>query len=137
MKGGRTIEVQYHNSKVKKLCQDYKKAKIELNVEVAEKLHSLIGVLESADNLWDINQMRIYNLHPLQGDREGQYALDLGRRLGFRLVIIPLDENGNELEKKDFTEKITISGVIFADEFNSFKKEIEDLSNARILVELC
>lgn len=39
--------------------------------------------------------------------------------------------------QEDFTEKITISGVIFADEFNNFKKEIEDLSNARILVELC
>ena len=39
--------------------------------------------------------------------------------------------------QEDFTEKITISGVIFADEFNSFKKEIEDLSNARILVEHC
>ncbi len=39
--------------------------------------------------------------------------------------------------KEDFTEKITISGIIFADEFDSFKKEIEDLSNARILVELC
>lgn len=39
--------------------------------------------------------------------------------------------------QEDFTEKITISGVIFADEFNSFKREIEDLSNARILVELC
>ena len=39
--------------------------------------------------------------------------------------------------QEEFTEKITISGVIFADEFNSFKKEIEDLSNARILVELC
>ena len=54
LKGGRAIEVQYHNSKVKKLCQDYKKAKKELNVEVAEKLHSLIDVLDSADNLWDI-----------------------------------------------------------------------------------
>ena len=39
--------------------------------------------------------------------------------------------------QEDFTEKITISGVIIADEFNNFKKEIEDLSNARILVELC
>ena len=58
-------------------------------MEVADKLHSLIDVLESADNLWDINQMRIYNHHPLHGDREGQYALDLGRRLGFRLIIIP------------------------------------------------
>lgn len=114
MKGGRTIEVQYHNSKVKKLCQDYKKAKKELNVEVAEKLHSLIGVLESADNLWDINQMRIYNLHPLHGDREGQYALDLGRRLGFRLVIIPLDENGNELDEKDINIVYRATKIVIA-----------------------
>ena len=114
MKGGRTIEVQYHNSKVKKLCQDYKKAKKELNVEVAEKLHSLIDVLDSADNLWDINQMRIYKLHPLHGDREGQYALDLGRRLGFRLIIIPLDENGNEWNEKDINIVYRATKIVIA-----------------------
>ena len=51
--------------------------------------------------LQDINALQIYNLHPLHGNREGQYALDLGRRLGYRLVIIPLDEDGKEYETTD------------------------------------
>lgn len=76
-------------------------ARKELNVLVAEKLHSLINLLESVESLEDIHKMHIYNLHPLHGDREGQYALDLGRRLGFRLIIIPLNQEGKEWEERD------------------------------------
>ena len=112
--GGSFIEIQYHNSKTKKLCQDYKKAKKELNVEVAEKLHSLINMLESVENLYDIHQMRSYNLHPLCGDREGQYALDLGRRLGYRLVIKPLDENGKVWNEKDINIIYKATKIIIA-----------------------
>ena len=57
--------------------------------------------MESADNLRDIYDMRMYHLHSLSGDREGQYALDLGRQLGYRLIIKPLDEQGNERKDKD------------------------------------
>lgn len=58
--------------------------------------------------------MRIYNLHPLHGNREEQYALDLGRRLGFRLVIIPLDENGNELDEKDINIVYNATKIVIA-----------------------
>lgn len=68
---------------------------------MAEKLHALINLLESAENLDDVNAMKVYNLHPLQGKREGQFALDLGRKLGFRLIIIPLDDNENTWDKVD------------------------------------
>lgn len=76
-------------------------ARKELNVLVAEKLHSLINLLESVESLEDIHKMHIYNLHLLHGDREGQYALDLGRRLGFRLIIIPLNQEGKEWEERN------------------------------------
>ena len=99
--GGDVIDIRYRNSKVKKLCTDYKMARKELNVLVAEKLHSLINLLESVESLEDIHKMHIYNLHLLHGDREGQYALDLGRRLGFRLIIIPLNQEGKEWEERD------------------------------------
>lgn len=69
---------------------------------VAEKLHALMNLLESADNLQDIAEMQIYHLHPLQGNREGQYALDIaGRRAGYRLVIIPLNADGNKCKQND------------------------------------
>ena len=64
---------------------------------VAEKLHALINLIESADNLKDIDELQIYHLHPLQAKREGQYALDVaGRRAGYRLVIIPMEMNGKK-----------------------------------------
>lgn len=66
------------------------------------------------DNLYDIHKMRIYNLHPLQGDREGQYAFDLGRRLGFRLTIIPLDEQGKEWKEKDINTIYKATKIILA-----------------------
>lgn len=103
MKEGRalSIVIQYHDKTVKKLCTDLKKAKKDLPAVTAEKLHALINLIESADNLQDLAEMQIYHLHPLQGKRRGQYALDIaGRKEGYRLVIIPLNADGNEWKEK-------------------------------------
>jgi len=95
------MEVMYKNHKLNELCHDYRKAQKEFGKTAAEKLMSLINLLESAENLQDIDAMRIYHLHPLQGNRKGEFALDLGRKLGYRLIIIPLDENSKEWEEKE------------------------------------
>lgn len=71
-----------------------------MNAKVAEKLFALVNLLESADTLLDIAKLPIYHLHPMHGDRKGQYALDIvGRKEGHRLLFIPLDEGGNEFEE--------------------------------------
>ncbi|MBR5290943.1 MAG: hypothetical protein IKU28_08150 [Erysipelotrichaceae bacterium] len=91
------------------------KAKKELSEEIAEGLHSLINILENADNLRDIFKMSIYYLHPLQGKRKGQYALDIaGRRAGYRLIIIPLDPDGNPWKEKDVNIVYKSTQVILA-----------------------
>lgn len=96
------IEIRYHDKKIEKLCTDIRKAKKELPTMVAEKLHALVNLLESAENLQDIANMQIYHLHSLHGDREGEYALDIaGRKSGYRLSIIPLDEKGNTWMETD------------------------------------
>ena len=97
-----SIEIRYHDKKIEKLCTDIRKAKKDLPAIVAEKLHALVNLLESAENLQDIADMPFYHLHYLHGDREGQYALDVaGRRSGYRLSIIPLDETGNTWTETD------------------------------------
>ena len=59
--------------------------------------------------------MCIYNLHPLRGDRDGQYALDVaGRRSGYRLIIIPVDPDGNEWHEKDIHTVYKATEVIIA-----------------------
>lgn len=99
--GGEVIEIRYKTSQVEKVCKDFKFAKKKLNERVATKLHAMINLLENVDNLNEVNMMRIYNLHHLEGKRKGQYALDLGRSLGYRLVLTPLDENGEQYKEDD------------------------------------
>jgi len=82
---------------------------------VAEKLHALVNLLESAENLQDIADMPFYHLHSLHGDREGQYALDVaGRRSGYRLSIIPLDETGNTWTETDINIVYRSTEIIIA-----------------------
>ena len=52
------IVILYHDKKTEKICKDIKKAKQELPAIVAEKLHALINLLESAENLCDISAGR-------------------------------------------------------------------------------
>ena len=99
---GENIELHYHDKQTEKLCTDLKKAKKELNARVAEKLFAPINLLESAETLQDIAAMAPYHLHPMEGDRKGQHALDIaGRRAGYRLLIVPIDENGQPFEETD------------------------------------
>ncbi len=100
---------------MKKLCTDLKRAKKELLVNVAEKLHALINLIESSENLWDIAEMQMYYLHPLHGKRDGQYALDIaGRRSGYRLIIIPLDASGKKCKEKDVSIVYRSTEIIIA-----------------------
>ena len=95
------INIEYRSSKLQKQCSDYCLAKKDFGVEGANKLLSLINFLDNAKNLMDIAVMRIYHLHPLERKRKGQFALDLGRRLGWRLIVIPLDDEGNRWNTTD------------------------------------
>lgn len=109
------IELRYHDKKVEKLCKNLKKAKKDLPTVVAEKLHALINLLESAENLQDIAEMQIYHLHALRGIRVGQYALDIaGRRAGYRLIIIPLDPDGNRWKEEDLNTVYRSTELIIA-----------------------
>ncbi|WP_088189422.1 hypothetical protein [Desulfosporosinus sp. FKA] len=94
IKGRNIINIEYRDRKLQKQCSNSRLAKKDFGVEVADKLLSLINFLDNAKNLMDIAVMRIYHLHPLDRDRKGQFALDLGRRLGWRLLVIPLDHEG-------------------------------------------
>lgn len=97
-----TIKIEYHDKTVKKICTDFKKAKRQLPLNVAEKLYALLEFIESSESLWDVFQMYQFHLHPLKGELDGKYAIDIvGRRSGYRLIIIPLDQDGKDICVKD------------------------------------
>lgn len=78
-----------------KIYNNYKQAQKKLGKNVADKLHKTLQFIDASVCLMDIKNMITFRLHPLKGDRKGTYAIDLGKRTGFRLILIPVDQNGN------------------------------------------
>lgn len=97
------MNIKYDNKTVKKQCSNLKTATKYFGSKIAEKLHSVINFIQSADNLRDISSMPMYHFHPLLGNCRNsarKYAIDIGgRKSGYRLIIVPLDDN--EIEVKD------------------------------------
>ena len=94
------MEIKYKNAKIKKQCTDLKCARKDFNDIVANLLHSRINFIEQAKSLADIINNPSFHFHGLSGKEQGLYAIDLGRRIGFRLIIEPLNENEETLRKE-------------------------------------
>lgn len=113
------MKIKYHNKKIETLCTDYGKAKMQLGQEVATKLFAAVSYIGSAESLQDIKNYSPYNLHLLAGQRKGQYAIDLGRKLGFRLIIIPLNENDEEWVATQEQDLLKATKVVIIWEVNN------------------
>ena len=104
------IELRYRTQKLKKLCtNNIRKAKKAWGTEIAESLYALIDLLIASSNLQDVNAMQIYNLHSLEGNRAGEYALDIkGRSNSYRLVFVPLNGEHSKENLVVFYKSISI-----------------------------
>ena len=94
------MRIVFRTKKIEKLCTDKEKAKRELPSLVAERLIALIHLIECSINLSDLSMNKSLNLHPLKGDRLGQYAMDIaGRKQGYRLIVKPLSNDDGVLKQ--------------------------------------
>jgi proteic killer suppression protein len=81
------MEITFGDGKLRKLCEQRSLAQKKLGADCARKLQGRLADLQSASRLGEINTGRP---HPLHGDRNGKFAIDLHG--GSRLVLIPRDE---------------------------------------------
>jgi proteic killer suppression protein len=89
------LNIRYKNEKLSSECKDFRKAKKHYGDKVAGKLHEVIEFIEAAESLRDIRNFPPFHFHDLKGNKSGLYTIDLGRKLGFRLIIKPLDSQGS------------------------------------------
>jgi len=78
------LEVRYTNKKIRELCEKQATAEKKLGAACARKLKVRLLALEAATC---VTELVAGNPHPLKGDRNGQFALDLAG--GWRLVFAP------------------------------------------------
>lgn len=97
------MKILYKNSKIEKICTNEKVAIRKVGYEVANKLYAVLNLLNASKNLKDILALPQYNLHALKGNYEGKYSIYLGKTTGFRLILIPLDENEKVITNHDMS----------------------------------
>jgi len=85
-----------------------RKQKKDLGELVAEKLFAAINFIESASSLNDVACFPAYHLHQLSGVKKDLFAMDLGRKLGFRLIVKPDPPLNQEEDKLDFNSKCSV-----------------------------
>ncbi|OPL09834.1 MAG: hypothetical protein AVO34_13105 [Firmicutes bacterium ML8_F2] len=99
------VVVGYGNNRTKKLCSDYKQARKLLGDLAAEKLFAALNFIENASTLNDVACFPAYHLHQLLGTQKDHFALDLGRKLGYRMTIKPDPPLSREDNNLDFNSK--------------------------------
>ena len=113
------MEILYKNKKVQEECTDIRKATKAFNSNVAEKLISVINYIESAESLMDIRNYAPFHFHQLKNDKKEYCSIYLGKKLGYRLLVIPL-LNGKPAKPEEIFSSTAIEIKII---------KIEEVSN--------
>lgn len=71
------MEVSYKNKKLENVCQDFGQAKKKYGINMAIKIHQRIDEIRAAETIEIMIKFRIGRCHELEGNRKGQYAVDL------------------------------------------------------------
>lgn len=87
------MEIRFKDKKLQELCEQERVAKRKLGNNMARKLKARLTNLMVASNVTELQAGRP---HPLEGDRAGQFALDLVHPQ--RLVFEPAHETVPRLE---------------------------------------
>lgn len=76
----------------------------EYGAQISGKIFSRIQDLIHAENLYVFSKIRSAGLHPLHGDRKGQWAIKLN---GNRRMIIIIPEGRGDLASPEYLETVT------------------------------
>ena len=85
------MEVQYKNNRIRKVCTNANAARKEYGSTMAEKIHMRIDQIAAADSVEELVLYHIGRCHQLQGDRCGQYAMDLVQP--YRMIFLQIGKD--------------------------------------------
>lgn len=84
------LDVKYKSNKLSKVCTDFAYAKKEYGERMATLIHQRVNEIKAATSVEMLVQFSIGRCHPMQGNRKGEYTMDLVHP--YRLIF----ENNNQ-----------------------------------------
>jgi proteic killer suppression protein len=83
------LRVEFAANQMQRFYERYEQGARKWGETVARKYIQRINILQAAQDFQHLSGIRSLRLHPLKGDRRGQWAIDLHDR--WRLIVTPLD----------------------------------------------
>ena len=93
------MHITYQNNKIEKICTNAHEAERRHGKEMAEKIHLRIDQISAALSIEMMIQFKIGRCHPLKGNRQNQYTVDLVHP--YRLVF---EKIGQEIQIANIIE---------------------------------
>ena len=82
--------VTYKSKSLEKVCNDFSKAMRTYGEDIAKKLYQRLNEIRAAVSVESMIQNHIGRCHKLEGNRNGQYSVDLAHP--YRLIFIVKNE---------------------------------------------
>ena len=82
------MEIKFKTKRLEKCYQEHRLAAREFGEEVARKYIQRVNVIKAAKGLDELTRLPGLRCHPLTGNRQGQYAINL---TGFHRLIFRLE----------------------------------------------
>ena len=87
------MEIRFRTRKLQKQYHNHREAEKAYGREVARKYVLRVNTIKAARDINELRSLPVLRCHPLKGDRQGQWAINL---TGFYRLIFTL--HGDELE---------------------------------------
>ena len=87
------MEITYKSKNIMKVCTNASYAERKYESDMAEKIHQRIDEIDASETVEEMIQFHIGRCHQLNGNRKGQYAMDLIHPQ--RLIF---EKRGNEIQ---------------------------------------
>ncbi|MDD4729285.1 MAG: type II toxin-antitoxin system RelE/ParE family toxin [Dysgonamonadaceae bacterium] len=88
------LKIKYKSNSLERVCTNYSMAQRKYGERMARLIHQRVDELQSADSIEMLVQYSIGRCHPLEGNRKGEYAMDLVHP--YRLVF---EQNKTDIQE--------------------------------------
>ena len=105
------MQILYKNKTAEKQFSSKYKKNWKYPEQVKRKLEAAENFIRSSSSLLDIVNYPPFHFHGLHGDRKGEWSIYLGNT-GYRVTMIPCDDNGNEIIDGDIMAKCRMIKIV-------------------------
>ncbi|MDY5482914.1 MAG: hypothetical protein SPF91_01830 [Clostridium sp.] len=105
------MQILYKNKTAEKQFSSKYKKSWKYPEQVKRKLEAAENFIRSASSLLDIVNYPPFHFHGLHGERKEEWSIYLGNT-GYRVTMIPCDDNGNEIIEGDIMAKCRMIKIV-------------------------